>query len=411
MNTVAVVGAGVVGLCTAVFLQRSGCQVTVYDTQAPGSGASYGNGGLISPHSCMPIAMPGMLRQVPKWLLDPTGPLSVDARYFLKAAPWLLRWIQAGRTKPMTRASAALHQLHQMSLDQYQALLGELHFADHIKVTGQVHVWENEQESAGDRLAREFRDLYGIRTQNLNARDVRDLIPQISPRIKRAVLYPKSGYTANPLRLVQTLAKLLVEAGGAIVQERVMKLLPQNGASYRLLTNLSDVRAARVMVAAGAWSKQLLAPLGIGLPLEAERGYHVELVKPSIGLRIPILHKEKAIGAITMENGLRIAGLVEIGGLALPPDERRQDILLKHARDLLPGLQFEKSSLWMGFRPATPDSVPVLSEVVDHPGLFVACGHGHLGVTAGAVSGRLLSQIVLKQTPLVDPEPHRLSRF
>jgi D-amino-acid dehydrogenase len=406
-----VVGAGIVGLCTAVFLQRSHGNVTVYDPLPPGNGASYGNGGLLSPDSCVPVALPGMLGQVPGWLLNPDGPLSVDPLYLFKAFPWLLRWMKAGRLGEVKRAAAALRLLHEPSIDEYRALLGEAMFSDLIRQNGLIHVWESAGESASDIVARNLRDDHCIQTQDLSLDELRELVPEISRKIKRAIFYPRNGHTVNPLRLVQAIARLFVDAGGTFRQERVMKILKAGDGSYRLLTNMSDAVSSRVVVAAGAWSTELLGPLGISIPLETERGYHVEVTEPSVNLRVPILHKEKAFGAVQMEEGLRFVGLVEIAGLRRAPNERREDVLLKFAGDLLPGLRFAKKSFWMGFRPSMPDSVPVLGEAPGSPGLFIACGHGHMGITSGAISGRFMSQLVLKQTPMLKPEPYSLSRF
>lgn len=408
--SVAVVGGGIIGLSTAVWLQRAGCHVTVYDPLPPGSGASYGNGGLISPGSCTPIAMPGMLRKVPRWLLDPSGPLSILPAHAWRAAPWLLRWVAASRRAPMMAASAALRALHQHGMEQYRTLLGPEHFRDLIRVSGQVHVWETEHESANDRIMARLLRQYSIPTQRLSAHELHDLIPELTPAVKRALFYPLHGFTVSPQRLVMTLSRLLQEAGGRYEHQRVVKLIPIGG-RYRVLASVSDTEVDKVVVASGAWTPQLLQPLDLKLPLEAERGYHVEMRGASIELKVPILHRDRAIGAITMEGGLRVAGTVEIGGLSRPPNERRGEALQRQAEALLPGLRFERSAMWMGHRPSTPDSVPILSGVEAHPGLYVASGHGHTGITAGAVSGRLMSEIVLKQPTLIDAAPYRISRF
>lgn len=409
-NSVAVIGAGIAGLSAAVFLQRSGYQVSVYDGQPPGTGASYGNGGLLSPGSCMPIALPGMLRKVPGWIIDPNGPLSVHPRHIPAAIPWLLRWIKAGSRAQVDLAAEALWSLHSVAFDAYKELLGEQHFSDLIRQTGQIYVWESAGESAGDRIYDTLRRRYNIPFEPLPLDELRELVPEISPAIKRAEFYPKNGHTVNPLRLVQTIGRLFVDAGGVFCQERVMKILRQ-ASGFRIVSNLSDRPVARIVVAAGVWSKQLLAPLGIALPLEPERGYHVEVVRPSMSLRFPVLHKERAMGAIQMEGGLRIAGTVEIAGLDLPLDEHREDAMLKNALALFPSLEFERSSLWMGFRPSTPDSLPILGEVDGWPGLYLATGHGHTGMTAGAVSGRLIAEVMSGSRTSIDPHPFRLSRF
>lgn len=412
MTKIVVIGAGIVGLCTALFLQRAGMKVHVYDQNQPGGGASYGNAGLLSPHACLPIAMPGMVSQVPKWLLDPSGPLALKRQHALRAAPWLLKWLVASRTTPMTNASVALRQLHEFALEHYRSLLGEAHFANLIASRGQIHVWSSGQESAGERLAHSIRENFGVVSEKMSRDQLRALVPAIDPAVQRARFYPNSAHAVNPLRLVRTLAQLFADAGGVFVQEAVTKLVPNAaGGGFRVLTNLSDLVADIVVVAAGAWSNKVLAPLGVKVPLEAERGYHVELSEPSIELPMPIIHQSRAIGATPMEGGLRLAGWVDIGGLDAPPDEKRGAAMLKQGIAMFPGLSFHKSSFWMGFRPGTPDSLPVLGEVRRKPGLFLAFGHGHTGMTAGAITGRLVSQLILREKAVLDPAPFALERF
>ncbi|MFI5020801.1 MAG: NAD(P)/FAD-dependent oxidoreductase [Alphaproteobacteria bacterium] len=408
---VAVIGAGIVGLASAVFLGRAGARVTLLDALPPGGGASFGNAGLLSIDACVPVSLPGMLRQVPRWLSDPLGPLAVDARYVVKALPWLLGWLRAGRMDNVIASSYALRALHKPGLEQYRELLGPSHFHDLIRTSGQVHVWEGAAVSSAERISRELWARHGVVTETLGPHELNQLIPEISPAVSRAVLFPNNGHTVNPQRLLDTLAMLLREAGGRVRHERVMKILPQEGAGFRVLTNNGDHRFAKVVVAGGAWSKRLLAPLGVRLPLETERGYHAMVRNPSFSLRIPVLHKTKAFGATPMEGGLRFAGTVEIAGLDIPMNERRAEAVLSQGRALFPSLRGEDVSIWMGYRPSLPDSVPVIDEVAARRGLFIACGHGHTGMTAGAVTGRLVSQLVLGAEPMIDRRPYRLARF
>ncbi|WP_353152876.1 FAD-dependent oxidoreductase [Pollutimonas bauzanensis] len=410
MKSIAVIGAGVVGLSSATFLQRAGFQVTLIDGMPVGSGASYGNAGMISVDSTVPMAMPGMLRKVPKWLMDPTGPLFVDPKYFLTALPWLLRWTRAGRIDKVRTSSAALHALHGQALIQYRELLGQEHFNDLIRTTGQIHIWDSVDQSVSERVARELRDSQGIVVQALTPDELHDYVPELNRSIKRALLYPRNGNAVNPLRLMQTIAHLFSDAGGHIVQQRVMRIFPQQG-RFRVLTNMDDHEFDRVVVAAGAWSRRLLEPLGLSFPLETERGYHIEIRQPNIKLNMPLLHKGRGFSASPMETGIRFAGTVEIAGLDAPPNEQRGRALLAHAKNILPNLEFDAPKLWMGYRPSLPDSVPIIDESNRHPGLYVACGHGHTGLTGGAITGRLISELVAQSQTTIDPAPYRMSRF
>ena len=408
-NAVAVVGAGIVGMSAALYLQRAGFPVTVIDPLPPGGGASYGNAGLLSVESCVPIALPGMLKEVPGWLADPLGPLAVRPSYLPQALPWLLRWVAAGRMPRVEAAAAALRALHVHSLDRYRELLGP-EFDDLIRVSGQVHIWESAEPSASEAIYRRLWQEHGIEVQWLGPDELRQLVPELARSVTRAAFLPKNGHTVNPRRLVSTLARLFTQAGGAVRAERVLKLIPE-GADWRIVTSSANHRAQKIVVSAGAWSQQLLRPLGLKLPLETERGYHVMLRDASVVPRLPVLSRGRGFSITPMEEGLRLAGTVEIGGLDLPMNEERAHVLLRQAKALLPGLTADEEAIWMGFRPSFPDSLPVIGEAPGRPGLYLAFGHGHTGMTGGAPTGRLLKQLVAGEPPDIPPAPYGAGRF
>lgn len=408
-SSVAIVGAGIVGMSSALYLQRTGLPVTVIDPLPPGGGASYGNAGLISIESCVPIALPGMLKEVPRWLGDPLGPLAVRPSYLPQALPWLIRWIAAGRMQRVEAAAAALRTLHVGALDRYRELLGS-EFADVIRVSGQVHIWEGGEPSQSETIYRRLWETHGVAAEWLSADELRQLVPELGRSVTRAVFLPKNGHTLNPHRLVGTLARLFAEAGGAIRAERVLKLLPE-GAGWRVVTSSANHLVGKVVLSAGAWSQQLLRPLGIRLPLETERGYHMMLRDASVVPRLPVLSRGRGFSITPMEHGLRLAGTVEIGGLDLPMNEERAHVLLRQAKTLLPGLEANDYAIWMGFRPSFPDSLPVVGEAPGRRGLFLAFGHGHTGMTGGAPTGRLVKQLVSGEPPDIPLAPFGASRF
>lgn len=406
-----VIGAGVAGISTALYLQRAGCPVTVIDPLPAGGGASFGNAGLISADTSVPIALPGMLRKVPGWVMDRLGPLSVDPRYFPRALPWLLKWIEAGRMPRVLEISDGMRALHRTTFDCWRELLGQTRFYDLVRPVGQVHVWETGVETPAAALERSLRERQGIRSELLAADDIRQLFPGISRSIVRGMLIPGNGFTVNPQRLVGTLAELLVEAGGIIASEKAMKIIPREGGGYTVMTNTGWRTARQVVVAAGAWSRQLLDPVGVRIPLETERGYHAMLTAPGVSLKLPISNKSRAFGVTPMEHGLRVAGTVEIAGLDAPPNEGRAKVLLEHIRGMFPDVNTREHRFWMGYRPSTPDSLPILGEAPGRPGLYLALGHGHFGMTGGPPSGRIVSRLVLGQPPEIDVAPYSASRF
>jgi glycine/D-amino acid oxidase-like deaminating enzyme len=250
---IVVIGAGVVGLSTALYLRRSGRDVVVIDPLPPPGGASFGNAGMISADTSVPIALPGMLRRVPSWLTDPLGPLAVRPSYLPKALPWLLRWIAASRMPRVLQISDAMRALHRDAFLCWKDLLGPQHFADLVRPSGQVHVWETDTETEGAALERRLRERQGIVSQDLTSDDLRQMFPGISQAVRHGVLVPGNGYTVNPQRLVQTLHGLFLQAEGRVLPESVMKIVPrQTGAGYDLMTNVGFHQAHQIVVAAGA---------------------------------------------------------------------------------------------------------------------------------------------------------------
>jgi D-amino-acid dehydrogenase len=380
--------------------------VTIIDPLPPPGGASYGNAGMISAYLGAP-ALPGMLRKV--WPTDPLGPLAVRPSYFPKALPWLMRWIAASRMPRVLEISDAMRALHKDAFLCWKELLGPQNFADLVRPAGQVHVWETDAETPGAALERQLRERQGIASQALTSDDLRQMFPGISMAVRRGVLVPGNGYTVSPQRIVQTLHRLFLEAGGRVVPENVMKVMPREDGGYDLMTNVgfhgpADRRRRRDR-------DSRLEPGREDVPLEAERGYHVMLPTPNVSLTTTLSNKSRSFGVTPMEQGLRVAGTVEIAGLDAPPDERRAKALLANVRTMFPDVNTDGHRFWMGFRPSTPDSLPIVGEVAGRPGLFLAVGHGHFGMTGGPPSGRLLSQLINHQPTAFNAAAYGPQRF
>ena len=410
-STTIVIGAGVVGLSAALYLQRAGQRVIVIDALPPASAASYGNSGLISCDTAAPIALPGMLGKVPGWLFDRLGPLVIRPSYLPKVLPWLVRWVEASRLSRVFEVSDAMRSLHKEAMNCWRELLGPEHFNDLIRTVGQVRIWEG---GAGSESQTELAICarHGIKAETLSEDDIRQLYPEISPNIKSGVLIPNNGYTINPQRLVQTLGNLLVAEGGQVLTERVLKIIPHSGQrGFMLMTNVNNHDVDQVVVATGAWSLALLEPFGIKVPLETERGYHAMMPSPNITLKIPVSIKNRGFGLTSMEHGMRAAGTVEFAGLTASPDEQRAKNLVTQAKRVFPTLQTGEPKYWLGFRPSTPDSLPVLGPVDHIPGLFLAFGHAHWGMTGGPPSGKLIAQMVAGAPLSLDPLPYSYKRF
>lgn len=409
---ITVIGGGIIGVCTALALQRDGHSVTLLEQAGPGEGCSFGNAGCISTASVVPMAMPGMLAKVPGWLSDPMGPLTVRWGYLPRALPWLVRWILAGTEARARQTSRALHALHGESWSGYRALLGPRHFEDLIRETGHLYVWRAASLGAGDQLAQQMRDALGIASQALSGSEARELEPALSAEIRNALLLPENGYTCNPERLVKTLAATFASEGGVLLRRKVLGFEIGERGPRTVYTDCGSYPVSTVVICAGAWSMRLARGLtGTAVPLETERGYHAMLEAPTVAPTRPIMDCENKFIATPMEHGLRIAGTVEIGGLDAPADFRRAGILAEQGRRLFPELAYGSASNWMGYRPSTPDGLPVVDRSDRFPNVFLAFGHGHLGITEAPGTARLLADLIAGRAPCIDPAPFSMARF
>lgn len=408
---IVVVGAGIVGVCCASYLQREGFAVTLVERDAPGEGTSKGNAGALSPGSCVPLAMPGIVRKVPGWLMDPEGPLSIRPAYLPKALPWLLRFMRSARRERVEEISDALRALHRHVFECYEPLVRDARCSDLIRRTGTLVVYRSEQAFTSSRGEWEMRRKRGAEVRELSAAELRDLEPMLAPEYAHGVLSPDHGYVANPHRLVTRLAEQFVADGGQLVRGNVRALRPVGDGTFTLQLENREISADKVVIATGAWSNALTSTIGVRLPLESQRGYHVTLTDPGFEPRIPVASSEGKFYATPMESGLRVAGTVEFAGLDAPPDYRRARRLLAQVKSLYPQVRTEAFTEWMGHRPCMPDSLPVIGPAPGHAGVFLAFGHGHNGMTSGPVTGRLIADFVTGRGPFIDAAPFAAGRF
>lgn len=408
-----VIGAGLVGLCTALYLQRAGFTVRLIDRDPPGEGASFGNAGVIAIDSVEPVATPGVMAQVPRMLLNDLAPLSIRWGYMPRLAPWLIRFILASRPARVEEISIALKDICNQALAAYLPLMEAVGAMPMLKRGGWLSVFETDAGFARAKASIALRRRRGVNMEILRAEEVRQMEPALSPAIRHAVHFPDYCWVTDPLRLSQTLADGFRHHGGELVRAEVKGFEVGADGPRRVLTDSGgfDIAGDVVVIAAGAHSRVLAKQLGAGVPLDTERGYHVMLPEPGVELRIPVSHAEWGFVGTPMENGLRFAGTVELGGLDAPPNWRRADVLLRHARRVYPELNTDGAEPWMGFRPSMPDSLPVVGPSPRHPNVYLAFGHGHLGLTLAAISGAMIAAMATGQAPAVDPTPFRADRF
>ncbi len=406
---VTIVGAGLVGLCTAAWLQRDGRPVRLVDPGGPGEGASYGNAGIVSTSGVTPVAMPGIVRRVPGMLLDPLGPLAIRPAYLPRLLPWLARFIAASRPADVERIARSLAALSVDAIAHYEPLLEAADAGDLLQRNGSLYLYETEEQWRGVQGEIALRQRAGAEIELLGAEEIRQMVPALGPRYAGAIFAPTSGHIANPLALSQRLAGLVERQGGSFLRARVGDFVYRGGRLAALTSDAGELPVKDVVIAAGAFSRRLAAQAGAPVPLDTERGYHLMLPDPQVEVRLPML---TGGGAVTpMQHGLRLAGTVELAGTGAAPNWARADRLLERMRHVLPGLNAEGAERWMGFRPSMPDSLPVLGPAPQADNVWLAFGHGHLGLTQAAVSGRLIADLMAGRKPVIDPAPYRATRF
>jgi D-amino-acid dehydrogenase len=409
-KTVAVIGAGIVGVSAALFLQRDGHDVTLIDRAGPAAGTSFGNAGGVVSTTCMPLGMPGLLRKVPRMLLDPQGPLVVRWAYLPRIAPWLLGLLRASRPERVEVIADALAALNRRTEAPWRELTRQAGIGELLRPGGWLKAYETDAGFAASQPERDLMARRALPFEVLNADELRQLEPGLAPIFKHGFFQPDCTFVANPGRAVKALAADFVQRGGHLRIEEVTGFEP--GARPHRISTVSGrvVDADVVVLAAGAWSRGLARQLGARVPLDTERGYHLMLPPAEPGLRRPVIHGEGAFILVPMEEGVRLASQVEFAGLDAPPDFRRVRGLLPTAKRMLPSLTTEERSAWLGFRPSLPDSLPVIGPSPGLPDAYLAFGHGHLGLTEGPLTGRLIADLVAGRDPGFDLSPYRPGR-
>ena len=412
---VTVIGAGVVGVATALCLVRDGHDVTVIDRDGPGENCSFGNAGIICDSaSAMPLPSPQIVRQLPRMLMDRESSLYIRWSYLPTLMPWLLVFMKSARTRQRLHNARAFYALLDGAVASWERLVDGTQAAALIRKRGLAIVYETQQgfaSAAGDRAT--LREL-GADIAELDGREIRQSEPQLSDTVTAATFLPRVNHTVNPYRLTQAVAETVVAAGGTIETATVTGIEVSGGRVRALRTTAGDRKIDRLVVSAGAWSGRLARMLGIRVLLDTERGYHTVFHGTDSGLRLPLIHGEQGFGMNQMDEGLRIAGSVELAGIDAPADYRRADILADKGRGMLRGFRpgpAARTTHWMGRRPTLPDYLPALGKVNGLDNTWFNFAHQHLGLTLAARSGEVMARLVAGRDAGLDLGAFRPDRF
>jgi D-amino-acid dehydrogenase len=408
---VTVLGAGVVGLCCALALQRSGCRVTLIDRASPGMGCSFGNAGMIQTGSVLSLAGPGILSSVPRMLLDPQAALVLRWMQVPRLMPWFAALLRNSRPEKVATNARLLATLLFEAKRAYRELADDPAAQSIFRSRGELYVFPDAR--AYDAAACKFsvyRD-HGIEYSVLLGDDLRAFEPALSPTYRHGYYRPDSEYVVDPLRLSNRLLELFTSAGGGFVQAPITALSLRPKGAVELLSPAGNRICERLVLAAGALSGRLARPLGIVAPIEPLRGYHVVVPHPDVRLSGPVVDGVMNVAATPMEDGVRLAGTLEFAGFNSAPRWRRATMLAPMAQRMIPGLPLETRTRWFGDRPGTPDGLPVIGRASSASNVWCAFGHGMLGLTLAAITGKLIAQSITGVSPSIDLTGFRPDRF
>ncbi|MGI4779172.1 MAG: NAD(P)/FAD-dependent oxidoreductase [Janthinobacterium lividum] len=413
-----VIGSGAVGSVTAIEAIRAGMRVTVIEPNDAGGphATSYGNAGWLSTHSVLPPALPGAWRKVPGWLADPLGPLSVRWRYLPKAMPWLLKYLAAGWTEERVQRTAhALRSLLVNAPQLHRRLAHEAGVPHLIEQRGLLHVYRSRQEFEGEALAWRVRHRTGVRWQEWDAAKLRQNEPDLDARYTLGIFVGEAGHCRDPGAYVSALAHHAQSLGAVLVRTRATGFRIEAGHLCAVMTEHGETECDAAAICAGAHSAELAALAGSPVPLETERGYHVQVIAPTHGPRTPMMASDGKLIVHWMDGGLRAGGQVEIAGLAAAPNWSRADVLYRHLSSMFDGLpptvEAPGVKRWLGHRPSTPDGLPCIGPSAATRDVVLAFGHGHVGLGSSARTGLLAAQLMAGTAGMMNLSPFDPSRF
>jgi len=415
MAHVTIIGAGIVGACSARFLQKAGHEVTLIDRVEPGMGCSFGNAGVIStPGSSVQPPSPSLLRDIPKMLFDREATLTLRWRYLLQFSPWLIAMMRGCTTADQQRTAEAMATLLSGTTAAYDAIVRNTAADAFVRRNGSLGIYRTEEQFEDDRWRRDWNAQLGATQDELTTDELRQLEPSLSEEVRRAVYFPLAYSTTNPAMLTRAIADEVVAEGGKVILADVTSMVVENGRPTEVKTDQGSFPVDRLVVAAGAFSHRVARMLGIKILLETERGYHIEVADVETRMSRPAIHYELACGINPMNTGLRFAGTVEFAGVDAEPDENRAWSIWRRSKGLIKesaDAGDENVTTWMGRRPTMPDFRPVIGLAPGLAGCWFAFGHQHLGLTLGARTGEIVGEIVSGRDPGIDLQPFRADRF
>ncbi len=409
-HPVTVLGAGIVGICTAVALAERGYAVRVIDRKGPGQETSYGNAGVISPWSVVPQALPGTWRNIPKLMFGTYKPLSVHGRAWPRMLSWGLRFLRNGSEDRVRHISDAMSLLCSPSVDMYRRYLVDAG-ADHLlKPAMYVHAFRDGSRATLNAIDCAIRREKGADLELVGADGLRRIEPALSHDFQAAILIKGQARAMSPGKICKALANYAATLGVEF-ETAAIQSLERREAGWTVICDGADYRADTIVIALGVWSRDLLSKLGVSVPLMAERGYHVEYPAPQVIAENSVMDTDAKVVASSMEGGLRVSGHAEFAPIDAPANRKKTDMLRRVAGAIFPGLDKTGETAWMGRRPSFPDNLPALGPVEGHDGLIANFGHSHYGLMMAPKSGQIVAALISGSMQNEDLSPFNPVRF
>jgi D-amino-acid dehydrogenase len=408
---VAIVGAGIIGLASAFKLVEAGKNVVLIDRKGIAEETSRGNAGAFAFSDVIPMATSGVLGKLPRWLSDPLGPLTIRPEYLAQITPWMLRFWRAGWPDRVAAGIRAQSALMRVARSEAASLITNAGLEYLIRRDGVLELYESESELRGTAKDDAAKAAEGIEFRHVRGSELAELQPGLSPKIVCGTFIPKWETVQDPYDYALAVGKAAMDRGATFRKAEVTQLRPQDDGVIVELGDGTAIRARQVVVAGGAWSKRLTAPLGDDIPLETERGYNTTLPGYSFDLKRQLFFGGHGFVVTPLASGIRVGGAVELGGLKLPPNFKRADAMLTKAARFMPGLATTGGKQWMGFRPSLPDSLPAIGFSRRSRHIAYAFGHGHLGLTQSAGTGKLVANLLTGAPQPIDMSPFSPQRF
>ena len=411
MKTIIVIGAGIVGVSTAIWLQRSGFKVTIIDQKGPATGASHGNAGILAASSIIPVPNPSLIKKLPFYLLSKDSPVFFKMSYLPQMFPFLISYLSKSNLREVNKYAERMTPLIFDTVCQHKSLAKGTGAEKFISYQDYCFGYETEENFLNDKKVWKLRQKHGLPFEVVNGNEFSNFDPFYKDLFDVIVKCKNHGKINDPGLYVKTLCDHFLSQGGELIISKVNDISSKNLNDVIVKIESDSLIANKIIVATGAWSKKILKKFKIKMPLESERGYHVEYVEPNFYPKVPMMLTSKKFVITPMDGRIRVAGLVEFAGLKALKRKPPLNLLKNKIKVLFPNLKYKEKIEWLGHRPALVDSLPMLGYLDKNKQILVAFGHQHLGLTAGAKTGRIVSDLIIGNDIKLKISNYRPNRF